>query len=652
MPLYVLLGLCLVALAFGVIRQLSFLPFRALLGSAPGWPFGPPRRFLQHILLQSRIARRPGGLPHVALVAGVVGLTIGTILVAIDWDIARPAGARLLRGGFYLGFEAVMDGLGILLVAGVLAGLIRIWRRGGTASGRFRRANVLVLWALLLLGVGGFLLEGLRLLVHPVPWGSYSFVGVRVAGILGSMVTFESAANLYHVLWWSHAAVAFGLLAALPFSSLLHALTVPLNVLVSRDRPRADLPAPFDLRELIKTGDFDVRPGSACLADLDAGRLLSLLACTDCGRCDDACPAHQSGADLSPRRMVGALRQQLDGRNTAADLLGGVLSDRELWACTTCASCVEACPALVAPMDLVISFRRELVARQNLDRRQTEMLSALNRSFNPYGLPQTDRAALPRALELPSPSQGETFDYLYWTGCAGAYDDRVGRSMRATIDILTKAGLRVAVLGEEEVCCGDPARRLGEEGLFQQLALRNIEVLERHGIRRIVTHCAHCFNTFRNEYPHFGGDFEVTHHSELIAGLLRGKHISLEGTETSRIAFHDSCYLGRFNDIYEAPRSALRSVPGLEVTEMPRHQAESFCCGGGGAAFWYDVPSRETPGAMRMREAAATGASCVGVACPYCLKMLETSASSSGISLPVMDVAEIVAAAMTRGNGH
>lgn len=649
-PLYALLALCLCTFAFGMVRKLRTLQLRTLLADAPGRPSGPPRRFLRYVLLQSRILRRPGGWPHACFVVGTAGLAVGTLLVAVDWELLRPAGARLLRGGFYLGFEAALDGFGILLVAGTLAALLRMWRRGNTA-GRFRRMNTLALCALFLLGVGGFLIEGLRLLMHPVPWGGFSFVGIRVAALLGSVMTPEAASHLYGVLWWSHAAIALGLLAALPFSSLLHVVTAPLNILASPDRPRGDLQAPFDLRDLIRTGNFDVRAGSSSLADLEPARLLSLLACTDCGRCDDVCPAHQSGSALSPRRMVGSLRREMDRRNGNTDLLEGALSDGELWACTTCASCVADCPNLVAPMDLVIPLRRELVTRQRLDHRQSEMLSALNRSSNPYGLPHADRGNLSRSLGLSSPGTAETFDYLYWIGCAGAYDERVGESARAAIGVLTKAGLRVTALGEEEACCGDPARRIGEEGLFQQLALRNIELLKGRGVARIVTHCAHCFNSLKNEYRRFGGDFEVVHHSELIAALLEEGRLSLVGDESETIAFHDSCYMGRFNGIYDAPRSALRALPGVRLAEMPRNRDRSFCCGGGGAGYWYDVPSRETPSALRMREAAATGATGVGVACPYCLKMLEASASSSGVKLPVRDVGEIVAASVAGGNG-
>lgn len=237
--------------------------------------------------------------------------------------------------------------------------------------------------------------------------------------------------------------------------------------------------------------------------------------------------------------------------------------------------------------------------------------------------------------------------YLYWTGCAANYDARIAAIVKATATVLRAAGIQLSFLGTDEVCSGDPARRLGEEGLFQQLALQNIETLQRHGVPRIVTHCAHCFHVLKNEYPRFGGGFEVVHHAELIARLLRENRITLQRTTMPPTTLHDSCYVGRYHRIFDAPRAVLRSVSGVAPIEMPRHREHSFCCGAGGANYWYDAPKREPAGKLRIREAVQTGARVVAAECPFCIKMLEQGAQSAGdTAIRVMDIAEIVAAAL------
>ena len=240
--------------------------------------------------------------------------------------------------------------------------------------------------------------------------------------------------------------------------------------------------------------------------------------------------------------------------------------------------------------------------------------------------------------------------YLYWTGCAANYDGRIAKVVKATVSILRAAGIEVAFLGEEEACTGDPARRLGEEGLFQQLALKNIETLQRHDAKRIVTHCAHCFHVLKNEYPRFGGEFEVVHHSELIARLVREGRLAFKTKNDVPMTLHDSCYVGRYNRVFDAPREVLRAVNGDGIREMPRHRERSFCCGAGGANYWYDVPMTEPAGSMRVREAIGTGARIIATECPFCIKMLEQGAQrvAGDVEIVVKDIAEIVAEALVQ----
>jgi Fe-S oxidoreductase len=246
-----------------------------------------------------------------------------------------------------------------------------------------------------------------------------------------------------------------------------------------------------------------------------------------------------------------------------------------------------------------------------------------------------------------------SFDWVYWTGCAASYDPRVAAVVKATTKVLAAAGLQLRFLGAEEACSGDAARRLGEEGLFQQLALQNIDTLQRHGAQRIVTHCAHCFHVLKNEYPRFGGEFEVMHHVELIARLLAEGRIRLRRGEAVRATLHDSCYVGRYNGIFDAPRAVLRAVYGEGLIEMPRHGERSFCCGAGGANYWYDIVKNEPAGALRIKEAAATGARVVAAECPFCIKMLEQGAQTAANGrLRIRDIAEIVADALDTETGR
>lgn len=373
----------------------------------------------------------------------------------------------------------------------------------------------------------------------------------------------------------------------------------------------------------MRSGRFDVRAGVDRVAHMEPAFRLSLLACTDCGRCDDLCAAHQGGSTLSPRQLMQTLR------SCNGSLLDGAVSPQALWACTTCGACASICPVLARPLDAVLPLRRELVDTQRIETAQSRLLSNLLQSQNTYG---TRRAAGGRATAE---------ECVFWTGCAGAGDERVARLVRATLRILRAAGLCVERFDAEQVCCGDPARRMGEEGLFQQLALRNIETLRQHGVRRVITHCTHCLNVLRNESPRCGANFEVLHHSEALALAMSKRHLPLRASSIT-ITFHDACYAGRCNGIYNAPRKILKAVPGLTLREMQRTREHSFCCGAGGGRYWCDVSSPARPATLRMAEARATGASVLAVACPFCLKTLEAEATD----LAVRDVAEIVSEAL------
>ena len=375
----------------------------SLVTSAPGGVVGGLCRLMKYGLGQRRVAQRERGRPHLAIFYGFITLLFGTSVVALDWNVFRPLGLRILVGSPYLYLETLLDALGLAFVMGLIAALFwRMLKLRGTSPDQ-RRVQwqfVLLTAGLLYMGLTGFVLEGLRLTLSPTPWADWSFVGHALTGPLRSFGMEETGEALYVTLWWSHAIVAFSLIATLPYSVFLHSVAVPLNLMVHPGLPKLELDTPFDLRQLEASGNFDVKVGSATLADLSRAQRLALMACTNCGRCDDVCPAWTSGAALSPRRLVQSLRGKQLASDAATDLLdSGTVSAEALWACTTCSACVAMCPVLVRPVDYIVPLRRELVSRQQTDRRQTELLGNLGRSFNPYGLASAERARLAAELK-------------------------------------------------------------------------------------------------------------------------------------------------------------------------------------------------------------------------------------------------------------
>lgn len=385
---------------YGLYRRFSGASLKTLL--ATGVSSGGLRRLLRDGLFQRKVAQRQRGWPHLTIFYGFLVLLFGTTVVAIDWDLLRPFGVRLLQGLPYLYLETLLDLLGLVFVAGLTAALVwrlALLRRTGPDQRRVQLQFVGLIVALLVMGITGYVLEALRLVINPVDWGSWSFAGAALGELLRPVLGVEAARQIYLGLWWGHAFLAFALIAALPYTVFLHAAAAPINITAQTGRPALALTAPFDLRELLETGEFDVKVGATRLADLEPGQRLALTACTNCGRCESVCPAVEAGTALSPRRLVQTLRQVALEGATEVDLLdAGRIGPDELWACTTCAACVEACPVLIRPVDYIVPFRRELVSRQSLGKRQSEFLANLGRSMNPYGLPAARRGQL--AAEL------------------------------------------------------------------------------------------------------------------------------------------------------------------------------------------------------------------------------------------------------------
>lgn len=603
------------------------------------------RRFLLHVFLQPRLLRAPSaGFVHLLIFWGFLILFIGTVLIAIE----HHTPLSFFHGGFYLLFSLVTDLFGIALLAGVT---IASYRRYVVRPPRSRaRGYGMPLLLLGAVGLTGFLVEGLRLAHSSGHSFDWSPGGALIAWLVSTgNVDLPVIETWHRGTWWFHAALASVLVALLPGGRMLHILAAPLNTFFGGSaRPAGALTTPFRLDAI--TSGMATATGPVAATDIAWQLRLSLDACTECGLCELACPASAAGRPLSPKRVVTQLRDHLAADAPALrSPIEDVVAPAEAWSCTTCRACMDACPVSIRHLDFLLDVRRAVVMKSRVEPGMAAVLHKLVSAGNPFGLPPAQRTAwmaeLPGGVRVPLADQGEGFDVLFWVGCAGAFDARAQRISRATATVLSRAGIRFAVLGAKEKCTGDPARRLGEEGLFQQLAKSNVATLNEYGVRTIVTTCPHCFNTLKNEYPEFGGHYTVLHHSELIARLLaQGQLRIAPQDEDCRLTYHDACYLGRHNGVYDAPRSILTTATAAPLREMQRSRAQSFCCGAGGANAWFDLRLGTRINALRYDDALATGARRVATACPFCVTMFEEIAGARTPSerLEVRDIAEIV----------
>lgn len=600
--------------------------------------------FFVNILAQVRILKKAyPGIMHFLIFWGVTIQVLGTILNILQMKLFLPWTINTFpRNNAYLVYELVMDIAGVFILVGVLMAAFRRYiLRPKTLETHWDDTVALVL--LFLIAFIGFTNEGIRLLVTNPAWANWSPVGNLVAGLMRWMgFPIAEAAAVHDALVWTHAGLALLLVGMIPFTKMRHLVNTPLNILL-RDR-RKD--GALEKIEDIETTEL---LGVGKVTEFTSLQLLSFDACLRCGRCEEACPANGSGMPYSPRNLIQELRKSMlaglvHGEvSPDSELTPGVFPESYAWYCTTCGACTVKCPAFIRPVDEIVDLRRyQLLTSGKMPKSVGDTMRNLERQGNPWGMPPENRMAWADGLDVRELAPGDATDILLFTGCAAAFDERNKKVTRAFVKVMKKLNVDFAVLGFDEMCCGETARRMGHEYIFQEFAKQNIEAFGKVKFNRIVTACPHCFNTLKNEYPQMGGEFSVQHYSEFLSGLdtstIGGKN--LEG----KLTLHDSCYLGRYNDIYAAPRKLLDGT-GVQRVEMARQKENSFCCGGGGGGMWMETDASTRINHRRLQDALDARADVVATACPYCLIMFDDAVRSKGIGedIKIMDLAEILA---------
>ena len=598
-------------------------------------PAGVVGRIVRHVLLEMRIKRLPSAwVSHMALFFGFIVLFIGTVLVAIEhYHIAH-----FFYGRFYLVASLLLDlfGLGF-----VVALVVAMGRRGfSRVKPSSKPIDAAIVWLLLLIGLTGFAVEGLRIAYDRPEFETASFVGWVAASAFQAVGLEGQAVRPWHVaLWWVHMVAVFVFLAMVPYTKLLHFLVAPLNIAISPEQPTGRL-KPVSLEAVEQSGRFGVEKA----ADFTQRQLLSFDACTHCRRCEEACPAFATDKPLSPMRVVHDIARASAGDGS---LHGDVISAETLWSCTTCGACVYQCPVLIHQLEAIVDMRRFLVGEGQVLGSAQAALRSIAATGNPWGLPQDERADWAEGLDIPTIDEKPEPEVLLWVGCAGSYDRRNQQVTRSLAKILAAAEVPFAILGTRERCTGDPCRRLGDEFTFMELAEQNVQTLNQAKPKRIVTQCAHCFNTLRNEYPDFGGSFDVVHHTQFIQELIDSGRLKLRSAEQAApVAIHDPCYVARHNRLPDPPRRVLASQHGaaLPIVEPEHHGEQTFCCGAGGGRMWMEEDIDKRVNFARWEQLKRTGAQTVATGCPYCMTMLDDASKNDEASgLQVKDVAELIA---------
>lgn len=618
------------------------------------------RDFRAGVYMQTLLRDSAAGLMHSMIYFGFLVLLGVTTVLEVDHQM--PESLKFLQGRTYQAYAFVGDAAGLVFTVGIVWAIVRRYvQRPYRIRIKSKPEHAIILGTFLAIAVSGFGAEMFRLALQraeglDMAYEQWSFIGYPLSSLVDgwSVSTLET----WHQWWWIGHVVSFIVfLAILPITMLRHMFTSPLNMyLRDKDRPKGAMKPMPNLAET-ELETF----GANVVEDFTWKQLLDTDACTMCGRCTSVCPAHATGKPLDPREIVLKTGEVMaatgspivtppigtDAEITVeADSLFARITAEEVWACTTCKACDEICPVNIEILDKILDMRRYLsLMESNFPTELGNAYRGMENQGNPWGMSQGDRADW--AKDLPDvtvvdPGEPLQAEYLYWVGCAGSFDDKNKKVTQAMAKLLARAGIEVAVLGPSEMCTGDSARRSGNEYLFQMLATPNIEMLNGMGVKKIITQCPHCFNTLLNEYPQLGGNYEVVHHTQLLEQLIADGRLDVsQATLDERLTYHDSCYLGRHNDVYLAPRKVVGSIKGIDIVEMPRNGTTGMCCGAGGARMWMEESIGVKVNDERAKEALSTGATRIATACPFCYIMLDDGAKAAGADDEDVKVADL-----------
>jgi Fe-S oxidoreductase/nitrate reductase gamma subunit len=638
---YILAVLTVLVVIYGIARR--------VLRWRKGQPEKRPGHFWERVwsvIVQVFAQRRTldevyPGIMHFTIFWGMLTLAIGTALATVDWDVTHLFfGFQFLKDGFYVVYELVLDLFGLLVILGLG---MAIYRRYISRPARLRNQpfrsltgdDAYVLIMLTLIALSGYLVEGLRIAVTQPTWAAWSPVGKLVAA---AFIAIGDPTNrtLHLTIWIFHVLIAFGIIASLPFTKLFHIFAVPVNIYFRSMQPAGALsPART-------TAGMGVKEWP----QFTWKQLLDFEACTRCGRCQDVCPAYASAQILSPRDLIFKLEAHLWEKNTHA-LHGEVITASELWACTTCRACMQVCPAFIEHIQAIVDMRRHLVDQGSMDKMLQDALANLGRYGNSFGQSDRMRAKWTMGLQpAVKDARREPVEYLWFVGDYASYNATLTEVTRQTAEVFQKIGLDFGILYDSERNAGNDIRRVGEEGLFEMLVDKNSQVLGKIKYRTIITTDPHSYNTLKNEYPENGnGRLQVLHYAELLDQLISSGQLKLGKKLGYKVTYHDPCYLGRYNGVYDAPRRVIQAT-GCELVEMPRHGDRSFCCGAGGGRIWMDEKDvKERPAESRIREAASLRKVQVFiVACPKDYTMYRDAVKTTGNekSLEVKDLIDLV----------
>jgi Fe-S oxidoreductase/nitrate reductase gamma subunit len=617
------------------------------------------RLTLRYALGQRRMSRyQPAGLAHKAIFFGFLVLLVRALILFGRGFTSDPAfGYWIFDQGTVLGnvYGLIKDVYVVLVILGTLVFLYyrlvaRLPRMTLSAEGIVILLIILVMMAADMVYDGAARVVVARAMdgVLP-PFDTWEPLGSMLAPALAALPE-AGARALWHAAFWTHVSLILIFLNILPYTKHFHVITAIPNVFfqelepAGRLRPIEDLEGRVEREETLGVRRID---------QLSRKGILDLYTCTECGRCTDHCPAARTGKLLSPKQLTIDLRDHLYARASAltarprvgSDLVPDVIEPEVLWACTTCGACEQECPVLISYVDKIVDLRRHLVQeRGEFPGPLQEAFGSMEVTGSPYGVSSDERLAWAEGLEVPLRADVDAPEVLFWVGCAAATDERAKSVARAVAQLLDLAGVKWAALGPEETCTGDVARRAGNEYLFQAMARQNVETLNAYGTGKIVTACPHCYNTLAHEYPDFGGNYDVVHHTDELARLVAEGRLKPKHRVEARVVYHDSCYLGRYNDIYESPRDVLASIPGVTLVEAAAGRDRGMCCGaGGGQMFKEEEEGKQRVSVARTRQLMDTGADTISTACPFCKRMITDALNAAEqTDITQLDLAEIL----------